>query len=197
MTVYRTRRRLSHGRLRFHHLGSFIHFLLSVLPLLLRIPTLISMRHPPLSFPHLPVRPLVPPRSNLRHLRRLKASPNSLVRPHLPKMRRRASIFRHRTVKMMFRSASTLQRRLVCPVRGLQLLRLHDRRLPSSLHPRSRRPSCRERDLIRFLRPPSQRFNLLLWHPLLRFPAQAHCPCEHLRHLGAGFRHLTLFVGRV
>ena len=204
MTVYRTRRRLSHGRLRFHHLRSFTHFLLSVPPLL-RIPTLmllhrqprlLSMRHPPSSFPHPLVRPLARPRSDLRLLRRLKASLNSLVLLHLPKMRPRVSILRPRIVKTMLRLASTSQRHLVCPVRGLQLLRLHDRRLPSPLHPRSRRPSCRAHDPIRFLRLPSQRSNLLLWYPLLHFPARAHCRYEHLRHPGAGFRHLALFVGR-
>jgi hypothetical protein len=125
-------------------------------------PPLLLMRHPPSNFPHLLVRPLAPPRLNLRHLPRLKAFPNSLVRPHLPKMRRRASILRPRILKMMFRSASTLQRHLVCPVRGLQLLRLHDRGPPSLLHPRSRRPSCRAHDRIRFLRLPSQRSNLRL-----------------------------------
>jgi hypothetical protein len=47
MTIYRTRRRLSHGRLRFHHLRSFNHYLPSALPLLLRIPTLMLLRHQP------------------------------------------------------------------------------------------------------------------------------------------------------
>jgi hypothetical protein len=144
-----------------------------------------------------PPRPsLAPPGSNLKHLRRLKAFLNFLVRPHLPKMRRRASILRSRILKMMFRSASTLQSHLVCPVRGLQLQRLHDRRLPNLLHPRSRRLSCCAHDRIRLLRLPSLRSCLRLQQPLLRFPAQARCPYEHLRHLGAGFLHLVLFVGR-
>jgi hypothetical protein len=47
MTVYRTHRRLSHGRLRFHHPKSFNHFLPSVLPLLLGIPTLMLLHHQP------------------------------------------------------------------------------------------------------------------------------------------------------
>ena len=142
-----------------------------------------------------PPRPsLAPPRSNLRHPRRLKASPNSLVRPHLLKMRWRASILHPRI--LMFRSAPTLQRHLACLVRGLQLLRLHDRRPPSLLQPRLRRPSYRAHDPIRFLRRLSQRPKPLLQHPLLRFPAQAHCPYERPRHLEAGFLHLALFVGR-
>jgi hypothetical protein len=170
MTVYRTRRSLSPGRLRFHHLRSFNHSLISVPPLLLKILTLmllhhklrhLLMWHPPSNFPHL-ARPSAPPRSNSRHLRRLMASPNSLVRPHLSKMKRTASILHPRIPKMMFRSALTSQRHLVCPVRGLQHLRQHDRRLPSPLHPHSRRPSCPEHDPIHFFRLPSQRLNLLL-----------------------------------
>jgi hypothetical protein len=106
------------------------------------------------------------------------------------------SILRPRIVKMMFRSASSLQQHLVCPVRGLQLLCLHNCRLPSPLHPRSRQPSYCVRDPIRFLRLPSQRSNLLLQDPLLCFPAQAYCLCEHLHHPGAGFLHLALFVER-
>ena len=75
MAVYRTRR-LSHGRLRSHHLRTVNDYLLSTLPLLLRIPTLMHlhhlsrlllMQHPPVNFPYLLVRPLAPPRSNLRH----------------------------------------------------------------------------------------------------------------------------------
>ena len=143
-----------------------------------------------------PPRPLSPPRSNLRHHRRPKASPNSLVRPHLPKMKRRASILCPQIVKMMFQSASRLQRHLVCPVGGLQLLPLHDRRLPSPLLPRSPRPSCRMHDPIRFLRLPSRRSNFLLQDHPLRFPTRAHCPYEHPRLPGAGFLHLALFVGR-
>jgi hypothetical protein len=119
-----------------------------------------------------PPRPsLAPPGSNLKHLRRLKDLLNTLVRPHLPKMRRRASILRPRVLKMMFRSASTLQRHLGCPVRGLQRLRLHDRRLSSLLH-RSRRPSCRAHNRIGFLRLPSQRFNPRLQHRICAFPCR-------------------------
>ena len=91
-----------------------------------------------------------------------KAFTNSLARPRLPKMRQRSSILRPRNLKTMSRSASTLQRHLVFPVRGLQLLHLHDRRLPSLLHPHSRRPGCHAHDRISFLRLPSQRSNLRL-----------------------------------
>ena len=59
--------------------------------------------------------------------------------------------------------------------------------IADSLHPRSRRPSCREHDPIRFLRLPSQRPKPPLQHPLQRFTAQAHFPYEHLRHLGGWF----------
>jgi hypothetical protein len=203
MKVYRTCRRLLHGRLRYHHPRSFNYFHPDVLLLLMMTPTprllrlqrqLPLTRHPPSFSLLLLVRPLAPPRSNLRLRRRLKVSLISLI--HLLKMRREASTLHLRVVKVVARLASTLQRHLVLPVRGLQHLRLHVRRLPSPLHPRSYRPNCRAHDQIRFLRLPSQTVSRLVRHPLLHFPAQAHCPHEHLRHLGPGFRHLAHFAGR-
>ena len=171
MKAYRTLRPPLHGRSRFHHLRSFIHFLPSILSLLLMIPTprrlrlqpqLPLMRNPPVNSLLLLVRPLAPPKSNLRLRRRLQTFLTSLVHLRYPKMRRGASTLCPRIVKMMVPLASTLQRHLVLPVRGLQHLRLHVRKLPSPLHPRSLQPSCRAHDLIRCLRLPSQTVNHLL-----------------------------------
>jgi hypothetical protein len=173
MKAYRTCRRLLQGRSRFHHPRCFNHFLPSVLSLLVMIPTprllrlqpqLPLMRHPHSNSLLLLVRPLAPPKLNLRHPRRLQTSPTSLVHLLYPTMRRGASTLRPQIVKVMVCSASTLQRHPVLPVRGLQHLRLHVRRLPSPLHPRSRshRPSCRAHDQIRYRRLPSQRDNRLL-----------------------------------
>ena len=167
MKAYRTLRPPLHGRLRFHHPKSFIHFLPSVLSLLLMIPTprrlrlqplLPLMRNPPLNSLLLLVRPLAPPKSNLRLRRRLQTFLTSLVHPRYPKMRRGASTLCLRIVKMV-RLASTLQRHLVLPVRGLQHLRLHVRKRPSLLHPHSLQPSCRAHDQIRCLRLLSQTVN--------------------------------------
>ncbi len=47
----------------------------------------------------------------------------------------------------MFRSASTLQTHLGCPVRGLQLLRLHDRRLTSTSFPPAKLSRARSNSL--------------------------------------------------
>ncbi|KAH9994038.1 hypothetical protein BJV77DRAFT_332278 [Russula vinacea] len=100
MKAYRTLRPPLHGRSRFHHLRSFIHFLPSVLSLLLMIPTprrlrlqpqLPLMRNPPLNSLLLLVRPLAPPKSNLRLRRRLQTFLTSLVHLRYPKMRRGAS----------------------------------------------------------------------------------------------------------
>jgi hypothetical protein len=171
MKAYRTLRRLLHGRSRFHHPRSFIHFLPSALSLLPMIPTprrlrlqlqLPLMRNPPLSSLLLLVRPLAPPKLNLRLLRHLQTSRTSLVHLRYPKMRRGALTLCLRVVKVMVRSASTLQRHLVLLVRGLQHLRLHVRKLPSPLHPRSLQPSRHAHDQIRYLRLPSQTVNHLL-----------------------------------
>ena len=205
MKAYKMRRHLSRGRLKSHHLRNFSRFLSSVLLLLLRIPTptLLPLQpQPPLtrhlssSSPLLLVHPSALPKSNSRPRRHLKASPTSPIHLHRPKMRRGTPMLCPRLVKVMARLPSTLRRLLVLPVRGLRHLRLHARRLPSPLRRHSHRPRCRAHGRTRFLRRPSRTVNRLPWHPLLRFPVQAHCPHELLCRLGPGFRHLVHFVGR-
>jgi hypothetical protein len=167
MKAYRTRRHLSRGRLKSHRPRNFNLFLPSVLLLLLRIPTptllrlqprLPLTRHLSSSSPLLLVRPSALPKSNLRRRRRLKASPTSPIHLHRLKMRRGTLTLCPRLVKVTVRSS---QRPLVLPVRGQQHLRLHARRHPSPLRPRSHRPRCRAHGQTRFLRRPSRTVNRL------------------------------------
>jgi hypothetical protein len=164
-------------------------------PLLLQ-PQLPLIQFLPLSSPLLLVRPSALLKSSLKLPLLLKVSPISPIHLHRLRTIQEELMPCLRIAEMVVRSMLPSQRHLVHQVRGPQRLRLHVRRLPSPLQRRLRQLICRVHDQIRFLRPPLPMDKLPLYRTLLRLPAQAHSPCEHLRHLGAGFRHLVHFVGK-
>jgi hypothetical protein len=215
MRACRMRRRLLYGQLRYPRQRSFDHFLLLVIhwcmrkpsrmpfpptiviprPLLLQ-PQLPLIRLPPLSSPLLLVRPSALLKSSLKLPLLLEVSPISLVHLHRLRTIREELMPCLRIAEVVVRSMLPPQRHLVHPVRGPQRPRLHVRRLPSLLQLRLHRLSCRVHGQIRFLRLRLPMDKCPLYHTLLRLPAQAHSPYEHLRHLGAGFRRLVHFVGK-